>query len=433
MAATTPKIAIVGAGPVGLTLAAILHRNGVRSTVFERESSAAVRAQGGTLDIHAGSGQRALTAAGLLAKFRKLARVEGETIRLVKGDGTVLFDQNGKQREKKGKEEEAGEEEGRGRPEIDRHDLKNMLIEALPKEYIRWNKGIASIAPVPGTSQWTLSFIDRDDDDESGPYDLVLGADGAWSRVRPRLTDVKPLYSGIMSLDVWISAGALDSRSDVGSFIGRGTCLAMSEGRSMVLQRHSDGTARVYMCVRTSKDLGAEVPSTKALLHLTEEESKEIGEVDWTDEKTRKRFLDTHFADWSRESVDAALAMTDLPTLRPFYMLPIGHRWESRPGVSLLGDAAHLMTPFAGAGVNVGMTDAFELAEGILGYVNGEKKGADGLAKVLRTYEEGMFERSSKDAALTKKRMVMYHEPGGAEMFRDLMTGGSGGGMKKAN
>ncbi|KAI0884080.1 uncharacterized protein GGS22DRAFT_164823 [Annulohypoxylon maeteangense] len=270
-----------------------------------------------------------------------------------------------------------------------------------------------------------LDFIGgRNDDDESGPYDLVLGADGAWSRVRNLLTDVKPLYSGITSLDVWISAQGLEKRPDVAAFIGKGTCLIASEGRSMALQRHSDGSARVYVFVQTNKEIGGEVPSAKALLRLTEE--VEDGEVDWADEKMKRRFLDAHFGGWTREPIDVVMAMTEQPILRPLYMLPVGHKWESRPGVSLLGDAAHLMTPFAGAGVNVGMMDALELAEGIVGYVNGNEKGADKLAWMLRKYEEGMFERSSKDAASTEKMMVTTHEDGGMERIRDIVTGKDG-------
>ncbi|KAI1452408.1 FAD/NAD(P)-binding domain-containing protein [Annulohypoxylon moriforme] len=433
MASTTatPKIAIIGAGPVGLSLAAILHHNGINASIFERESSATVRAQGGTLDIHADAGQRALIAAGLLDKFRKLAREEGEAMKLMKGNGTVIHDEN---EEQKGGEEgekghgDEGEGEARGRPEIDRRDLKDLLIAALPEGYIRWGKGVASIKPVPGTAQWTLEFIGGSgNDDESGPYDLVLGADGAWSRVRPLLTDVKPLYSGITTLDVWISAEGLKKRPDIANFIGKGTCLISSEGRSMGLQRHSDGSARTYVFVQTNKDVGGEVPTAKALLKFTEEESKEIGEVNWADEKIRKRFLDTHFGDWAKESIDLVLAMTEQPTLRPLFMLPVGHKWEGRPGVTLLGDAAHVMTPFAGVGVNVGMTDALELAEGIIGYVKGNEKGTDELTKVLRKYEEGMFERSSRDAAFTEMMMHYHHEDGGVEKIRDVVMGMGGG------
>ncbi|KAI1407354.1 FAD/NAD(P)-binding domain-containing protein [Hypoxylon sp. FL1857] len=441
MSPTTPKIAVVGAGPVGLTLAAILHRNGIKSTVFERESSATARAQGGTLDIHAETGQQALIAAGLLSEFRKLSRPEGEATRLIKSDGTVLLDENEEpppQLQEQLNPEQANEQEPRGRPEIDRRDLKDLFIAALPKDTIRWGKGLASATPVPGTSQWRLNFLGQSEsanaqDEDAGPYDLVLGADGAWSKIRPLLTDVRPLYSGITALDVWISPENLAKRPDVVKLIGRGACMIMDEDRFVSMQRHGDGSARCYACVRTSKTLGGEVPSAKALLELSEEEASNLpagGEVDWQDEKVRARFLDKQFGGWAKEIRDAVLALTEQPLLRPLYMLPVGHRWEARPGVSLLGDAAHVMTPFAGVGVNVGMMDAKELAEGIVGYVNdnknnkGDEKGdEEELAKVLRKYEEGMFERSARDAEFTLKMMEMEFQKGGIEKVRDIMTG----------
>ncbi|KAI1463398.1 FAD/NAD(P)-binding domain-containing protein [Daldinia caldariorum] len=449
MSTPIPNIAIIGAGPVGLMLAAILHRNGIQAKIFERETSATVRAQGGTLDIHAETGQRALAAAGLLPAFKKISRPEGEATRVVKKDGTVLLDENEQERDPRvgdGEEEEqeegGGEEGGRGRPEIDRTDLKDLLIAALPQDMIRWGKGISSVTPVPGTQQWKLEFIGSDstttssaDDSESGPYDLVLGADGAWSRVRPLLTDAKPLYSGVSALDVWISPAQLAQRPDVAAFIGRGSCMLLSEDRFLSLQRHGDGSARAYAMVRTSREVCGAVPGAETLLGLDrdggegDDNDDDAAVVDWTDAKTRERFLDRYFGDYAREARDAVLAMTQQPTLRPLYMLPVGHRWEPRPGVTLLGDAAHVMTPFAGVGVNVGMMDALELAEGIVAYVKrlgeGEGEGGKGdLAEMLRDYENGMFERSRKDAALTARMLEIEFGEGGPEKVVEIMSGG---------
>ncbi|KAI8959261.1 FAD/NAD(P)-binding domain-containing protein [Daldinia sp. FL1419] len=424
MSTLAPKIAIVGAGPVGLMLAAILHHNGIKSIIFERETSATARAQGGTLDIHAETGQKALAAAGLLSAFKRISRPEGEATRIVKKDGIVLLDENEQQQQNQDLRDKKEKEDGRGRPEVDRRDLKDLLIAALPEGTIRWGEGVSSINPIPGTQQWALNFIGSDSStshlEESGPYDLVLGADGAWSRTRPLLTDVRPLYSGVTALDVWISPENLAARPDVAAFIGQGSCMMLSEDRFLSLQRHSDGSARAYAMVRTNKDIGGEVPSAKALLGLEDDG----GVVDWADEEVRKRYLDRYFGDYVQDARDAVLAMTEQPILRPLYMLPVGHRWEPRPGVSLLGDAAHVMTPFAGVGVNVGMMDAFELAEGIIAYMKERKDGKGDLAQMLKKYEEGMFERSQKDAALTASMMEVEFCEDGAEKVAQVMTGG---------
>ncbi|XXG99643.1 hypothetical protein Hte_005984 [Hypoxylon texense] len=465
------KIAIIGAGPAGLTLAAILHRHGIKSTIFERDSSATVRAQGGTLDIHAESGQRAIVAAGLMAEFKKFARPEGDVARIIKKDGTVVLDENeqrhehpprgssGEQqqqpREAKRGEEENDEEEIPGRPEIDRPDLKNLLLNSLPEGTVRWGKGVKAVLPVEGTEQWTLTFLDSssssDPDPESGPYDLVLGADGAWSRVRPVLTDVRPRYAGVSALDVWMSAEELARRPDVAAFVGGGSAYLCAAGRFVSVQRHGDGGARAYACVRTtaSSTTTDVPPSDAALLGLTtatttttddDGEGEEI-DVDWTDERTRRLFLDRHLGDFAPAVRDVLLAMAERPSLRHLYALPVGHRWGPRAGVTLLGDAAHVMTPFAGVGVNVGMTDAAELAGGIVGYVakegrrkegssrkegGGEEEGGDGgdgLAEVLRAYEEGMWERSSRDAAFTAKMLEVEFREDGCESIARIMSG----------
>ncbi|KAI2620985.1 FAD/NAD(P)-binding domain-containing protein [Hypomontagnella submonticulosa] len=426
MASSTQlKIAIVGAGPVGLSLAAILHHRGIKSVVFDRDSSATARSQGGTLDIHADSGQRALTAAGLLPAFREKARPEGEATRLVKKDGTVLLDENDQP-----PPPSIEGEDGRGRPEIDRRDLKDLFINALPEGTIRWGKGVASVSPVPGSEQWTLNFLGSGDgsgsgtehDPDAGPYDLVLGADGAWSRVRPALTHVKPLYAGVSALDTRISAQDLERRPAVAQFIGRGSCMVIAEDRFAPLMRHGDGSARAYACVRVSPEVGGPVPSAWTLLDL-DSEGKSESEIDWADEAVRRRFLDVKFGDFKQEIREHILAMAEEPMLRHYYMLPVGLRWEGRPGVSLLGDAAHLMTPFAGVGVNIGMMDALELAEGIVGFVGAEEKG-EGLAGMLRRYEEGMWERSRKGAELTANMMGVVFGPGGAEAVAEMMAGG---------
>jgi hypothetical protein len=79
-------------------------------------------------------------------------------------------------------------------------------------------------------------------------------------------------------------------------------------------------------------------------------------------------------------------------TAKPLFTLPVGFQWEQREGVTLIGDAAHLMTPFAGEGVNCGMRDAVELAEAIVrGLKNGG--GAEDVDEGIKMFERGMWER----------------------------------------
>ncbi|RYP72337.1 hypothetical protein DL771_004311 [Monosporascus sp. 5C6A] len=443
-----PKIAIIGAGPVGLTLANILHRNGITSfRVFERDTKArstsnALAQGGGTLDVHADSGQRALAAAGLLEEFNKVARQEGEAVRVVRKDGVVVWDENDTQEDGHAAAREPGgkpDAESRGRPEIDRAALRAMLLSALPPERIVWGKQVSSLSPVPGTTaaatKWTINFSD----DGDAPlhlqpqYDLVLGADGAWSRVRAQLTDAKPSFTGVVALDAWLD-DVEGRRPDVARFIGRGSRFTFSADRALIFQRHGDGSARCYACVRFRDDAGAADTTTdvhaaavgaRIAASLGLKEAR--GGIDWGVPGIRCRFLETYFRDYTPEAREAVLALTQRPVLRPLYMLPVGLTWPSRPGVTVLGDAAHLMTPFAGAGVNVGMVDALELAEEIVGYVKkGAGQGAASLAEVIGDYEKGMWVRSSRDAAMTARALAVQFQEDGCEKMVELMSGGAG-------
>ena len=123
-------IRIVGAGLGGLTLASVLHRNGITAVVYDADLSAASRPQGGMLDIHEDTGQAALRAAGLLEAFGKLTLEHGDAMRILDKTGTLRM-----------------AHEGNGlRPEIDRGALRNLLLSSLPPDLVRWNARVTGIS-----------------------------------------------------------------------------------------------------------------------------------------------------------------------------------------------------------------------------------------------------------------------------------------------
>ena len=67
------NVAIIGGGPVGLTMAKLLQQNGIDVSVYERDNDREARIFGGTLDLHKGSGQEAMKKAGLLQTYYDLA------------------------------------------------------------------------------------------------------------------------------------------------------------------------------------------------------------------------------------------------------------------------------------------------------------------------------------------------------------------------
>ena len=351
-------------------LASLLQHNGMQCTIFELDKDRSTRSQGGIIDLHPESGQLALREAGLFEEFEKHLLPGAEAMKLIKSDGIVRWDENKKN----------GVEAGpaRNRPEIDRTTLRTILLDSIDPASIQWGRKLVRVedneTPI---DKYTLHFTDGR---EEG-FDLVVGADGAWSKVRLLLTDQLPFYSGITLLDM--KAEEVSTKKQwLQSFTGSGSCFMFDEGRALICQRNGNDSIRVYAAVRQ--------PETWV---------NDCG-IDW--EKSglaRKDFTESCFVD-CHEDLKRVIAIeaSDSLITRPLFMLPVGFRWAPRAGVTLLGDAAHLMTPFAGVGVNVALADALSLARAVV-----KRKDAlnvnlkRSLAEALQVYEGPMFERAKEN------------------------------------
>ncbi|KAF1975736.1 FAD/NAD(P)-binding domain-containing protein, partial [Bimuria novae-zelandiae CBS 107.79] len=394
MSASHFKIALIGAGPASLTLAAILHRNNIPFTIFEAATS--LRHQGGTLDLHPQTGQQALREAGLWDEFVKHARPEGDCKKLVDLEtGEVFWDENTVNKEtedvKKSTEERLG-----SRPEIDREWLMKITYGALPEGSVRWGMKLHAVVPHPADStKHDLHFADGSIDDG---YDLVVGGDGAWSKVRNLLTDVKPQYSGISVIELWHND--LQSEPWLLNYVGAGSCFAFSEGRAIISQRQGDGTLRTYACLRVPETFIAECG------------------IDWENKDTAlEQFIDRHFGQVAPDLRRLVALCTDKLVPRALYELPIGFSYPHRAGVTLIGDAAHVMTPFAGVGVNVGMTDALVLAKEIVASWNGKKT----LDEAMSGYDEELWPRAKKFMVKTAQGKERHFQVGGSRAMADMM------------
>lgn len=165
--ATPPPIAILGAGPSGLALGRMLQNTNIDYTIFERDESPSSSGQhGGTLDLHVGSGQLALERAGLMDKFKSLARYDASNV-LAGMDGSIVASLGAE-----GPDSE--------RPEIDRKDLRSLLLGSLPSHKVRWGKRTQHVQK---DSDGSMAVHFSDGSVESG-FRLVVGADGAWSKAR---------------------------------------------------------------------------------------------------------------------------------------------------------------------------------------------------------------------------------------------------------
>ena len=346
-----PRIAIVGGGPGGLTLARLLHLSGIEAEVFERDTHPLERPQGGTLDLHEDSGLLAVRRAGLGEAFLRLARYDDQGSRLLDMTGRLLFEQP---------DAAAGE-----RPEIDRTALRGMLLDSLPVGCVRWGSSLRELQPLVD-GRWQLDLASG----SAGPFDLVVGADGAWSRVRPLLSPYKPQYSGLTFVEFGIDD--VDARHPALSrLVGRGKVGVEGAGKKIIAQRNGNAHIRGYAIFRVPADWAAQ-------------------RFDFTSPATMRNGLLEEFQGYAEDITDLFRAANDRFEPRPIHALPVGHCWNHRRGLTLLGDAAHVMSPFGGEGVNTAMRDAVELAARLV--APGDRDAA------VAAYEAEMFERVAEAA-----------------------------------
>ena len=348
---STPRIAIVGGGPGGLMLARLLHLSGIASTVFEREESPLVRSQGGTLDLHEDSGLMAVRRAGLEAEFLRIARYDDQGSRLLDKSGRVLFEDP---------DASAG-----NRPEVDRTALRDMLLASLPGDCVQWSRAVREVLP-QDDGRWNLVFTDG----EAGPFDLVVGADGAWSRVRPLLSPYKPQYSGLTFIEFGID-DVDRSHPAVAQLVGRGKLDVQGDGKLLIAQRNGNAHIRGYAIFRVPADWAAK-------------------RFDFASPAAVRSALLAEFTGFDDAITDLFRASNDNFATRLIHALPVGHCWAHRRGLTLLGDAAHVMSPFGGEGVNAALHDAAELAA--------QLTGEQDWGKAVAAYETQMFERVTEIA-----------------------------------
>lgn len=347
-------IAIIGAGPGGLTLARLLQLKGVNVKVYERDFNQEARVQGAIVDLHFDSGLKVMAAADLMDAFKASYMKGADKYRLVDQDVNILLDET-KQ------ETEDDFNDKTFRPEIDRGALRSVLIDALLPGTVVWDSQFLSMVQVSGA--WELQFKNG----TTATADLVIGSDGYRSKIRSYVTDIKALYSGATIIQGEIEHPEKDC-SEIYELAGKGNLIAMGIGKTIAVQPRGDGGLTFYAA------------------SLYPENWVTTSGINFNNSDEVFAFLIQYYKGWNPVFFTLFKACKHFAP-RPLNYFPLDQNWVAKANVTLLGDAAHLMPP-SGEGVNTAMLDALDLSECITG------NEFEDIQKAIAAYEKRMRERA---------------------------------------
>ncbi len=354
------KIAIIGGGPGGLTLARLLQLQNVNVKVYERDLNKDARVQGSPLDLHDESGLAAIHKAGLFNEFLNNFLPGADKTLITDENGTILFSDH-----ETNIEQDFGNKHFR--PEIDRGALRKILLESLLPQTVIWDSHFISMEPQ--NEGWLLHFKNGN----SVYADLVIGSDGANSKIRPYITDIKPFYSGITMLEGTI----YDSEKSlpvIHKILNGGKIMAFGNEKNILIGQKGDDAIGFYASFRASENWAVN------------------NGLDYTDKTQILNWFKNSYPEWSNiwhELFENAY----LPFIpRLINCMPLDQSWKTLPNITIIGDAAHVMPPFAGEGANMAMLDALELSE----YLTSDDYTT--IVEAISFYEINMLKRASKAA-----------------------------------
>ena len=354
------KVAIVGGGPGGLTLAKLLQLKGVEVKVYERDLNKNARVQGSPLDLHDGSGLAALRKAGLLDDFKNNFMVGADQSTITNPKAEIFFSDYGEKHD-----ENFGDEHFR--PEIDRGVLRKILLESLAPETIVWDSHFLSMTQQD--EGWLLHFKNK----ESAYADVVIGSDGANSKIRPYLTDIKPFYSGIIMLEGNIY-DAEKRVPNISKILRGGKIMAFGNEQNILMGQKANGEIGFYASFKADENWAV------------------ASGLDFSNQSEVLKWFQNQYPDWSSVWYEL-FENTSTPFIpRPIYCMPLDQTWKTVKNLTIIGDAAHLMPPFSGEGVNMAMLDALELSEILT------SSQCKTIESAISEYEKNMFKRASKIA-----------------------------------
>lgn len=362
------EIAIIGAGPAGLTLAKLLQQEGADVKVYERDQDSQTRIWGGTLDLHKGSGQDAMKKAGLLESYYAKAIPMGRTIADEKGK--VLFIKN------------QTPESYHDNPEINRNNLRQLLLDSLISNTVIWDRKFTNLEKTD--EKWILHF----ENNIIATADFVIGANGGMSKARKYITDAEVEYTGTFIIQGEVFQPEIQC-PDFFQLCDNNILMAANHGINVIANPNNNGALTYNVTFRKPEEW----------IH----ENK----LDFKHTESMATFLSDMLADWG-ECFHQLFRSTSFFVGLPTRKISVEDPWENnRPlPVTLIGDAAHVMPPFAGQGANTALLDALILSENLTNGTFGTIEDA------INDYEQQMRVYISEAQLETSKNEIAMHQPG---------------------
>jgi 2-polyprenyl-6-methoxyphenol hydroxylase-like FAD-dependent oxidoreductase len=382
------KTAIIGGGMAGLTLARLLQlqlKNAEAEVkVFERDFDQNVRVQGSTLDLHEGTGLEAMKRAGLLDEFYKHHRADASKMLLVDRSLNIKFDDHNFARFT-----------SETRPEIDRAPLRDILLNSLLPNTVIWDSNFSSMEKED--RGWRIHFKNG----TSAYADLVVAADGANSKVRPYLSSLKPIYSGITLIQGDIDQAARNI-PNLFTFTKGGKVMAFDDEKMIGYGSKEDGSVMLVACFQCPENWLRE------------------SDVDFKNKDQVLQWFKKEFSAWSDKWHEFFACSEVRFTPRPQYYFPLDQKWETQENLTMIGDAAHRMPPFAGEGANVAMQDSFELAEVL------KSSQFSDIKTALAHFEKDMIARGANATQQTLENTEKMFSKNGLEQMLSFFKKVSG-------
>ncbi|MBS1490254.1 MAG: FAD-dependent monooxygenase [Bacteroidetes bacterium] len=370
------KVAIIGGGPVGLTMAKLLQQTGIDITLYERDTDPEARIWGGTLDLHKGSGQEAMKKAGLLQTYYDLALPMG--VNFADEKGNIITTRN------------PTPENQFDNPEINRNALRKMLLDSLKSDTVIWDRKLTGLKEQNG--KWILDFENK----PNATADFVIVANGGMSRARNFVSDIEVEETGTFIIQGDIHQPETNC-PDFFKLCNGNRLMTAYQGNLLVANPFNNGAL------------------SYGIIFKKPEEWNNGKGLDFQNTENIAEFLLSRFSNWSNEYKQLIRSTTFFVGL-PIKIFSLDKPWKNnRPlPITLIGDTAHLTPPFAGQGVNIGLLDAFILSDNL---TNGK---FETIQSAIDDYEQKMFVYAREAQANSTKNEIEMRNPNFT--FQQLMN-----------